>query len=237
MRRRTSGVELFGVSFLDVLSCALGGVLLLLVIVMEQRKEEARAAEGRLESLNNQVSVLIGLQGEMKNVVFIFDRSDSMKGRDFEEYYALLKDWILHLKIESFEVIMFNHEMETCFRQLKAVDPRLYGAQDPNRKKAADWVDGHQPGGGTNTLGAFKLAFQNYPDADTMIFLSDGRPSFDNQTEQDVLDELAQMNWDPDTGKRKVVINAVAMGNYFAEEWGTFLRNIAEQHDGVFIGR
>jgi len=45
------------------------------------------------------------------------------------------------------------------------------------------------------------------------------------------------MNLDPNTGKRKVVINTVAMGNYFAEEWGTFLQNIAEQHDGVFIGR
>jgi len=359
VRRGRSNLELFGVSFLDILSCTLGGVLLLLLIVMQRKAEESQAArahvidlqdkigilleeassgraqlaaiqtelgkanagiekltgekealeekaaedhrqlalinaryeaiakgdaakageieklandkeklldegakvteqlariisvleqkqgevkqlrndKARLEERQTVVATLIGLKGELRNVIFIFDRSDSMKERDFKRYYALLKNWILHLKIESFEVIMFNDQTETCFQQLQPVDPALHGAQDPNRREAADWVDEHQPGGKTDTLGAFKLAFQDYPDADTIVFLSDGRPNYGGQTDQQVLDELAKMNLDPNTGKRKVVINTVAMGNYFAEEWGTFLQNIAEQHDGVFIGR
>lgn len=299
MKRRRESIELFGVSFLDVLSCALGGVLLLLLLSSRQRADEAQhqakritdlegiVAEGaaklggalaqaqdderqleglqkeldkaqrdndilehvnkslgelhqrglaRIEDLQKVEASLVGLKGKLSNVVFVFDTSGSMKNRKdprtgdplFPEYKAFLTNWISSLKFKQFNVVRFSTEPELWQPALRVADPA-------NRQAAVTWVSSFESDGGTNTLAAFQTAMQ-FPGVDTIIFFSDGAP--DNDATDEVLAWLDSNNpRDPASGQRRTTINTIGLGNYFAEKWGDFMNNIADQHDGVFIGR
>ena len=213
MRRRQGDIQVFSVSFLDVLSCALGGVLLLLLVTMsssEQAKQEA--------------ATMIGLKGDMKGVVFVFDTSGSMEqaGR-FPEYQELLRRWVLNLSFERFNVVRFSTDVE-AWRE-----PGLFEATTANRRGAAQFIGSFTPFGKTNTLGALQKAFDlSDENLDTIVLFSDGAP---NQNTEDILQYLRERN------TRGVVINTVAIGRYFQERYGVFLQQIAQQHNGMFIGR
>lgn len=55
MNRRTGEIQVFSVSFLDVLSCALGGVLLLLLQTMDTSEANARRFQSALASRERQI--------------------------------------------------------------------------------------------------------------------------------------------------------------------------------------
>lgn len=306
MKRRRTEIQLFGMSFLDVLACALGGTLLLLIVIIsssnervqfyestlfgmrnegaeqlsridrlrgeidrlqgdlkkdrqlfrdrqEQHRGEIAAREKRLEGvmqelaqargqladLENELTSAVGLQGEMKGVVFIFDTSESMATDRFEEYTGLLKSWVRHLRFERFNVIRFGSDVQ-------AWSPS--GLQDgtgQKREEAVAFLDTFQPKGRTNTLAALRKALED-DHVDTIILFSDGEP-YRFRDGQPVLDRSGE----PIRGRaaiqevheylrehsRGTTINTVGMGNYLNQEYGTFLQDVARAHHGVFIGR
>lgn len=254
---RRAEIQVFNVSFLDVLSCALGGVLILLLMNMDSATTAARSYETQAKSMQDQINqaqsslnaaqnalsqaqadadsqrqarqaledaqtALIGLKGDMGGVVFIFDTSGSMNTSRFSEYKQMLKDWILHLEFNSFNVIEFNS-------QSRVWQPnRLVPDSKGDRERASRFVDALPATGNTNTLDALEEAFQ-LPGLDTIILMSDGAP---NQPFTDIHRFLKSAN-----SNRRVKINTVGMGNYFHAEYGDFLQEIAADHDGMFIGR
>jgi Mg-chelatase subunit ChlD len=257
MSRRRGEIQVFSVSFLDVLSCALGGVLMLLLLNVQSAAssaksyaEQAKSMQGQIdlaqkslktakdalsksqadvdaqrsarESLQNAQASLVGLQGDMGGVVFIFDTSGSMKTPRFDEYKQMLKEWVKHLEFKTFTVIEFNSEV----RAWKAT--QLVPATPENRDLAMAFVDGLRADGETNTLGAFEAAFR-FQGVRTIVLMSDGAP---NQPVTEIYHFLASANTN-----RSVTINCVAMGNYFQTEYGAFLQRIAAEHRGMFIGR
>ncbi len=122
MRRRQADVQVFSVSFLDVLSCALGGVLLLLLVTMSSSEQQAQESK-------KQAATMIGLKGDLKGVAFVFDTSGSMEqGGRFPEYRELLKRWVLNLSFERFNVIRFSTDVE-AWRQ-----PGLFEATAADRR-------------------------------------------------------------------------------------------------------
>lgn len=213
MRRRQADIQVFSVSFLDVLSCALGGVLLLLLVTMSSSEQAKREA-----------ATMIGLKGDLKGVVFVFDTSGSMvQGGRFPEYQELLKRWVLNLSFERFNIIRFSTDVE-AWRE-----PGLFEATAANRRDAAQFIDGFTPAGDTNTLGALRKAFDlSEGNLDTIVLFSDGAPI---QKTEDILQYLRERN------TQGVVINTVAIGRYFQERYGVFLQQVAQQHNGMFIGR
>lgn len=213
MRRRQADVQVFSVSFLDVLSCALGGVLLLLLVTMSASEQAKREA-----------ATMIGLKGDLKGVTFVFDTSGSMtQGGRFHEYQDLLKRWVLNLSFERFNVIRFSTDVE-AWRE-----PGLFESTAANRRSAAGFINGFRPYGHTNTLGALQKAFDSSEaNLDTIVLFSDGAPI---QKPEDILRYLRERN------TRGVVINTVAIGQYFQEKYGVFLQRIAHEHNGMFIGR
>ena len=248
-KRRDS--QPFSMSFLDILTCALGGVLLLLLLMMsrshrqasafrlqidsmEQQMSDARKAvadaiqeiarhESAKQSLERAQSALIGFKGEFGGVVFIFDTSGSMKsGRRFSECQQLLKQWLRYLPFTRFNVVDFDNSAE-AWRS-----GSLANATEAERESACTFVDNCSADGGTNTLAALKIAFE-MPGADTIILMSDGAP---DQEMDEIHEWLNKAN-----RNHHIAINCVGIGNYFHGDYGPFLQKIASDHEGMFIGR
>jgi Mg-chelatase subunit ChlD len=252
----------FTVSFLDLLSCALGGILALWLLSVRhsqlraasyasqmqsmQRqmtdalasldrakraaaaaKADAEARQKTIESIKGAQAALIGLKGQMRGAVFIFDTSGSMAqtGR-FDEYKGMLKGWILHLPFERFNVVRFSDHVQVWQAG------RLVDATAANRHDACRFIDSFVSTGGTYTLAALQAAFA-LPNIDTITLMSDGRPEPGGVAEMaETHRYLARVN-----ASRSVTINCVAMGDYFGKEYGEFLQKIAHDHGGMFIGR
>ncbi len=306
MKRRPTEIQLFGMSFLDVLTCALGGTLLLLIVIMSSSRERVRfyestlfgmrkegaeqlsrinrlrgevdrlqgdlkedrrqfrdrqeehrgemsarkgqldgtvgelaQARGKLADLENKLTSAVGLQGDMKGVVFIFDTSESMATDRFEEYTGLLKSWVRHLQFERFNVIRFASDVQSWSSS------GLRDGTEQRRDEAAAFIDTFEAAGQTNTLAALRKALED-DDVDTIILFSDGEP-YRFQGDQPVLDP----NGKPVRGRKAIqevheyleehsrgaVINTIGMGNYLDQEYGKFLQDVARAHHGVFIGR
>lgn len=120
----------------------------------------------------------------------------------------------------------------------------LLEATPGNKRRARRWVRGLVPAGGTNSYGALKAALLRFPGADTLFFLSDGRPSRGPVTEPDrILARVASLNL-----RRGVRINTVALltedhtverGLQGEEEdpCARFMRHLAEITGATFVAR
>lgn len=257
MRRRVGELQIFSLSFLDLLSCGLGGILLLYLAIVTQSKQAADAAAARATSLQAQISqaqsdltatadsladarsdqaklqeanqhlrsaqsALVGLKGNMRNVVFIFDHSGSMKENRFPEYRQLLQEWVRELPFERFNIVMFCDQVSPFQSEMVSGTPT-------NRTLAVEFIGRFEPEGTTATLEALQLGFRQRG-VDTLVLMSDGAPNGGAQGIADVLDWTKANN-------RGVVINSVAMGNYFNQAYGAFLQQLSQDHGGMFIGR
>lgn len=183
-----------------------------------QRMAVENEALGKLQQ--RQAREVIGLNGQFKRVAFVFDTSGSLK-EGFAEHKALLSLWLRRLDFEHFNVISFADQPSPWTAGWEK-------ASDGARTSAAEHVAAFQADGNTATRAALLNALQ-LPDIDTIVFFSDGAPS-DGPTAE-ILDELRKTN------QHKVVINVVAIGDYFDTVWGTFSRDLAQEHGGQFVGR
>lgn len=262
MKRTRRELQVYTVSFLDLLSCSLGGILILWLLSVRHSQQQAASYASQMQTMQRQITealgalqsaereaaaaredadarqraierikaaqaTLIGLKGEMKGAAFIFDTSGSMvaTGR-FDEYKEMLKAWILHLPFERFNIVRFSDSVEV-WRPGQLVD-----ATPQNREEACRFVDAFVSRGATHTLAALQAAFA-LPDLDTITLMSDGRPEPGGVWEmQQTHAWLAQQN-----ASRQVVINCVALGDYFGKDYAEFLQKIAHDHGGMFIGR
>jgi len=228
----------------------------------EQASKEVAAAEGsvrdRIADLEGDLSAartentrlrgnmrgVLGLRGPMKNVVFLFDTSQSLGravrgGERFVEYKELLKAWVSNLQFDQFNLVRFHTSVET----VRGWENKLVEASADNRDAACGYVDSFQPAGTTNTMGAIQYALDRLENVDTVVLFSDGEPNAEDgkpgggeQAVQWILGYLKQNNRQAD-GRPTVMINTVAMGDYLNATYGEFLRDLAEQNGGVFIGR
>jgi len=55
MKRRGGEIQVFSMSFLDVLSCALGGTLLLLLLIQESQQEETEAQQQAMQQMQSRI--------------------------------------------------------------------------------------------------------------------------------------------------------------------------------------
>jgi hypothetical protein len=263
MKRRNAEFQTLSVSFLDAISNALGAVLLLLVCVMTTSESSMRATQNDRDNARRQLSQLqndrddarrqlsqmqkelkafVGLRGVMQGVVFIFDTSGSMDNEHFPEYIDLLKRWVLSLSFEQFNVIQFNSDV-TVWSE---------GGMRPgtveNRRAALAFIDTFKPQKLTNTLEAMKRAFA-MQNVDTIILFTDGSPVLFRDGKPVTgdngkfifgdrpMEQVRQWLRDHNT-PRRVIVNTVATGDYVTDvKFGEFLRTIARENGGEFIGR
>jgi hypothetical protein len=262
---RRADIQVFSLSFLDALSCALGGVLLLWIIAMQNSETVTKSFEEQTRSMQQQMNqaegqlqqalddlqqaedqssaladaqkklkaaqaTLVGIKGDMKAVVFVFDTSGSMsEGGRFDEYRSMLGQWIEGLDFERFNVVQFSTDVRPWKRFL--VD-----GSTGNRAAARQFMDGFQPSGVTNTFEALRTAMA-YEGVDTIVLMSDGAPWLgeDGPTPEEEIQRV--LEWARTNNTTGVTVNTVAMGNYFEQAYGAFLQRLAHDNNGMFIGR
>ena len=195
--------------------------------------------ESKLEQLRLQANSVVALRGPLENVVFVFDTSESMKrtGR-FVANTQLLLHWLGGLQMDRFAVIDFDSRIRHSF------GGELRRAIPDARMEAKEFVRTFRADGRTRTKEALMEAFQKYPDVDTMVLFTDGRPTGENGEEISKSEMDAIRDWLQEH-HGDVVINTVAVGDFLTTgtksaidkmEYGYFLQRIAKDHRGVFIG-
>lgn len=169
-----------------------------------------------------------GIEVESKRVVFVIDISGSMAtamggtGPDAKKSRAdTAKEELTRVlgALEDgslFNIVFFSSGV-------KVWKPEMQKADAKTRKEAQDYVAAVQIGGGTNTFDALEAAFglgdmgkgkkkESDPTGDarvdTIVFLSDGKPSVGRTTDPDAI-RTAVRDWNK---ARRVAINTVAFG-------------------------
>lgn len=192
---------------------------------LAQRQQSIQAAEEiRLtQGVVNQQ--LLGISGSLDRAVFVFDRSFSMNSDNRWEFTRqTMRIWLEMLPVREAAVVVFNDEVLQFPPGQKALLP-LTAA---NRERLASSLDGLVPTGRTDTAGALQKAYQ-YEPIDAIILFTDGAPDDSERVTNVVSKMVARF-----PGTR---IHVVGLGDYFNEDFGRFLKNLASQTGGAFIGR
>ena len=169
---------------------------------------------------------LLGLKGKLEHVGILLDRSASMKkGNRWEKSIQIVETWLNLLPIENCFLIPYNDTLFT-FQTNKYLP-----VSGSNGERNRDWlirqIRDIQPAGGTHILRALAKAYE-YHNLQTIILFTDGRSGS--------MEKIRQLCRNQKQ-RRGVTVNVVAIGDYFEEEIGEFLRNVAEETGGAFIGR
>ncbi len=209
---------------------------------------------------------LLGLRGELDRVGILLDCSSSMKDEQrWAESISVVKTWLEYLPIENCFLIAFNDyvSVATTRSAFPALDNDGYlpvsktdrATSTRRRKKLVGQIRDIQPEGGTYTIEALAKAYE-YRRLQTIILFTDGEPRLQDARMQDSrrprnkTDEAAQTGRSLRTNMKDIIalcrlqkkeqgvtVNVVAIGDYFDKDFGTFLRNIAKETGGAFIGR
>jgi hypothetical protein len=156
-----------------------------------------------------------GLPLNENSIVFVLDRSGSMRGGRLSRVQYELRSAINGLSADQkFNVLMYNSDVAHA---LPTSRTDLLPASDANRKKAVDAAMTYSASGGTNGVLAIQEALKLRPEA--IVFLTDGE--FDINVEEDVFDE----------NKQGTTIHTVSIGDGTSLE---VLRQIASGSRGRF---
>lgn len=188
--------------------------------------------ENREKGSGEIARVVLGLPANLRRVVFVIDRSYSMKGGRWEFVLKTIEEWLRHLPIEAASVVVFSTTVEAYPLNGAMLD--LSGPdRETNLELLVSRVRQLTPDGATNTLAALKEA-DKY-DHTAILLFSDGRANvgvdlFNGDQANKVVEYLR-------TRLRRTPVSVIAMGNYFDNAVGGFLLDIARTTKGTFIGR
>lgn len=181
---------------------------------------------------------LLGLDGELKRVVFVLDRSGSMDvkdnktGRDrWHDAKVTIDAWLRHLAVDEAALIVFSSDIDVF-----PADGSWVGLKRDGPEPLLRGLSELTPTGGTNTLAALKRAYQ-YPGVDTIILFTDGAPDSGRDggvgTSEDILNFVAAQR----KGGSSTRVHVVGIGDYFTGRMRDFMLRLSSETGGSFIGR
>jgi len=189
-----------------------------------------------LEIKGLDVPTYYGMKMYAKRIIFVLDISSSMwqdgplpPNTRFQVAQKELAATLRKLPDDvNFTILTFNAKIKPYKRG------KMIAATKDNREKAADWIENYiKWGKGTNSHGALIASFNLDPNAETIMFLSDGKPSKGRIT--DPAQILAVVR--NENRFRKVSIFSIGI---FSGPQGAddklirFMTLLAEQNNGVY---
>jgi Ca-activated chloride channel family protein len=160
-----------------------------------------------------------------KNILFMADVSSSMAGTRIDQVRKALNDMVDMLNPgDRFNIVSFSTAATTF--QTDFVD-----YNSANATKAHSFINSLGAAGMTGMLDAFKAAFQNtWVDtcANTIVFLTDGKPTWPDTNWSAIMDTVGRLNAVP-----KVCINTFGMGDTATEMIPAFLKMLAKNNNGL----
>lgn len=189
---------------------------------------------------------LLGLKGSFEKVVFVIDKSQSMKtdGR-WDETCRIIESWLTYLNVGKCVFIQFNDQIQILQEKKGDSKPYLHMRgleRAKNLKLIIKQFKAGKPRGNTRTLLALKKAIEYKPDS--IILFTDGAPrgrhgigKYAKRTSHGRYDKKQMEQILKICGEEKIPVNIVALGDYFDEEVCVFLRKLAEVTEGSFTGK
>ncbi len=171
---------------------------------------------------------------ESRRLIFVLDASrsmvDAVPNRPGKRRWDLVVEDLIGVlkRLPSdarFNVVLFRTGVE-------AWKPKLVRATRGSVRACAQWIEKQSPAGWTNLFDAVELALRD-DDVDAIYLLTDGVPSRGAETKRRaIMDEIRYLNQ-----FRLVQINCVQAGGSegLGPRWKGFLRDLAEEHDGVSV--
>lgn len=175
----------------------------------------------------------VGFSFKDKRIVFLIDISGSMDTNDrIGQVKAGIK-MLLNTMGSSYKVDIISY---TVINSLNTIDPlwnRLEEVNEQTRKTAYSYLNSLRADGGTPTGSALRFVLENYGSISDIVLLTDGEPSEEMGTD-DILRMVGQKN------TADIRINTIGVGKDFVDnptnEVVVFLKDLASQNDGFFIG-
>ena len=294
MRRNRGEIQVFSISFLDVLSCALGAVLILLVVVptsppkpevklkviqklkaiiasittenksFEQQIAELKDQNERLEEQNNRITSqkpktipqpakkptpsLFGLPLKADHAIFVVDVSGSMSWQ-VVNLYNTIESLLLSCDVERYRFIFFDSYVYSSGRYwrhdwLRGNEANKESTLREIKQNLADYI--LEKPMGTNSGDALYEALQ-FKQSDVIYFLTDGYPTVGETNVQKILSRIRYNNTQNSTINCIMVglpgTNINRYGNVIFDKGANpkelyeFLHTLAEQNNGVYVGR
>ena len=180
--------------------------------------------------------------GSLSNVVVLLDRSSSMdaeNGGRWRDATNVVNTWLNYLPIKNCVLVTFN-EHPIAF----PTDGSWLRIDETNRNMLVAQLNGLRPEGFTDTLAALQMAYR-YTNVDTIILFTDGKPeraprngsrqeSFGGSGSKQMIKDIHLLC----TNRAHIIpINTVGLGDYFNPDLAGFLRQLANESKGTFIGR
>ena len=180
--------------------------------------------------------------GSLSNVVVLLDRSSSMeaeKGRRWRDATNVVNTWLSYLPIKNCVLVTFNDQCRVF-----PTDGSWLRINETNRNTLVAQLDGLEPEGFTDTLAALQTAYR-YTNVDTIILFTDGKPERAprNGSRQESIGGRGSKEMIKDihllcTNRVQIIpVNTVGLGDYFSPDLAGFLRQVANETKGTFIGR
>jgi len=192
---------------------------------------------------------LIGIQGKLDRVLFLFDTSQSMgrpvgEGRKttfWEQAVETAETWLEHLPVKEIGLITFAEHAyahPSRGKLVAKISTQGTGLGSDARDLLEKLGNTKPKGNQTDTLAALRMAFEAYRDIDCIILFTDGNPTSlgggvgANASERILNYVLAQR-----AKGKKILVNTVGLGDYFEKSYSKFLKELAVSTGGAFIGR
>lgn len=226
---------------------------------------QMQTANRQIADLSNQVAQLSKRRGEgeirqellslnrgltnrgLSNVVILLDHSGSMdtgkgreKGQRWRDATNVVNTWLSHLPIKNCALVLFSDRPKPF-----PEDGSWLRINETNRGALVAQLNGLRPEGQTDTPAALRTAY-SYPNVDTIILFTDGKPERGESSDpknrgrdsgrgsQTMMNDVLNLctNRQP-----RIPVNTVGIGDYFDNDLGKFLRQLAAHTGGTFIGR
>ena len=185
------------------------------------------AGAGTSKKIGNSAKTYVfGVEGEGSVFLYVFDRSESMKGYQGRPLAAAKSELIKSLRaldsIHQFQIIFYNDRV-SAFNPFEPQRARLMFADETNKQLAEDFVRQTSAAGGTRHMEPLRLALRLAPDV--VFFLTDAAYP---QLSAAELDELRRSN-------AGTVINTIEFGAGPLPGGDNFLKRLARQNDGQHV--
>ena len=239
---RKREIATLSLSMLDVISGALGAMMILYIAVPKAEQNHLEQAHAsRTSSEQNKSSEIlpahVGFKFQGKKVVFILDTSGSMEREDrMGQVKAGLKFFLTSLSDEyAIDFIQYPGIMgEThvpLFGELKTFTPDV-------KIQIFKMLYQMRPQGPTPTRDALSYALTHYPGVTDIVLLTDGAPTVGLSYNPDDIGEILKTVKTLNTSG--VQINGLGIGRKFLDEPNhpkyQFLFNLARNNRGFFYG-
>ena len=240
-RKKNKEINIFSISALDLFASAMGVFLLIAIVALPyylkvdpdlvdqigQMKEKITKLEVENKRLRDQqIATLLGISTKAKSFVLVVDMSGSMQA--YADIVSETVDKIIESFGDDYKLQIIGYHLDNTIHSWKS-PYGLATMNSSNKSEAIAYMHSLtlQFSGGTPTNLALEEALKY--DAEAIILLTDGAPSFTNPAK--IVQHITTLNG----GKKEIY--SIAIGEYRALPiLVEFLEALSRQNGGSFLG-